>query len=538
MLTVNKKSIVEKKADFEKAGVSVPLFDVEAVAKKTRDAPVWAHIGPGNLFRAFHAVLQQTLLEKGLSDKGVVAIAPIFYEETKKLYDATDNLFVVAVMKADGGLVKKVIGSVTEVVCADTANAPDWKRFNEIFKNPSLQMVTLAITEKGYDFRTMEGAIRPEIVAELDRGPSAPGHVMLKLCAMLFERFKSGAAPIALVSTDNFSHNGDKLKAAMLSIAEEWKKRGNVNDAFLNYVKDKNKVSFPLSMIDKITPQPSARVAKALADAGIGGMEIVSAGGPPNAAFVNTEVSEYLVIEDSFPNGRPPLEKAGVYFTDAETVDKVERMKVCTCLNPLHTALAVFGCVLGFNSISAEMNDEDLKKLVNKIAYDEGLPVVTDPGIVKPANFVKEVLTERLPNPNIPDTPQRIAMDTSQKLSIRFGETIKLYTTRSGLDVKKLTLIPLVQACWCRYLLGLDDNGKPFEISSDPLLSMMQSSLAGIELGKPDSAKGKLKSVLSNEKIFGVDLYKAGLGERVEGYFAELIAGPGAVRKTLHKYVS
>ena len=65
------------------------------------------------------------------------------------------------------------------------------------------------------------------------------------------------------------------------------------------------------------------------------------------APFVNAEETEYLVIEDKFPNGRPALEKGGIIFTDKETVDKVERMKVCTCLNPLHTALAVYGCVLG-----------------------------------------------------------------------------------------------------------------------------------------------------------------------------------------------
>ena len=73
------------------------------------------------------------------------------------------------------------------------------------------------------------------------------------------------------------------------------------------------------------------------------------------APFVNAEETEYLVIEDKFPNGRPELEKGGLIFTTRETVDKVEKMKVCTCLNPLHTALAVFGCLLDYNLISAEM---------------------------------------------------------------------------------------------------------------------------------------------------------------------------------------
>ena len=86
-------------------------------------------------------------------------------------------------------------------------------------------------------------------------------------------------------------------------------------------------------------------------------------------------------------------------------------MKVCTCLNPLHTALAVFGCLLGFEKISDEMQDEDLRRMVEIIGYREGLPVVTDPGIIKPQDFIDTVVKVRIPNPFIPDTPQRIATD-------------------------------------------------------------------------------------------------------------------------------
>lgn len=121
------------------------------------------------------------------------------------------------------------------------------------------------------------------------------------------------------------------------------------------------------------------------------------------------------MIEDSFPNGRPPLEKAGVYFTNRQTVENSERMKVQTCLNPLHTALAIFGCLLGYKTIYEEVKDGCLKKLIEKIGYEEGLPVVVDPKIIDPKEYLKEVIEERFPNPYIPDAPQRIATDTSQK---------------------------------------------------------------------------------------------------------------------------
>ena len=178
-------------------------------------------------------------------------------------------------------------------------------------------------------------------------------------------------------------------------------------------------------MIDKITPRPSEDIKRMLDDAGVSGMDLVKT--TKNtfiAPFVNAEGPQYLVIEDSFPNGRPSLEKAGVIFTDRNTVDKVEKMKVGTCLNPLHTALAIFGCLLGYKTIAQEMQDELLKKLVEKIGLEEGMPVVINPGVIDPVDFAKEVIEKRLPNPYIPDTPQRIANDTSQKLKIRFGNTI------------------------------------------------------------------------------------------------------------------
>ena len=259
------------------------------------------------------------------------------------------------------------------------------------------------------------------------------------------------------------------------------------------------------------------------------------------APSVNAEESEYLVIEDKFPNGRPALQKVGVIFTDKETVDKVERMKVCTCLNPLHTALAVYGCILGYEKISDEMKDGELSNLVKKIGYDEGLPVVTDPGVIKPSEFIDTVVNVRIPNVFMPDTPQRIATDTSQKLAIRFGETIKAYEASSDLDVKSLKFIPLVQAGWLRYLMGVNDEGEKFEISPDPLLEKAQGFVNGISLGdagKADEHKAKLLPLLKDKTIFGVDLEEAGLSDLVLNYFEQLIAGKGAVRNTLKKYLA
>ena len=232
-----------------------------------------------------------------------------------------------------------------------------------------------------------------------------------------------------------------------------------------------------------------------------------------------------------------PLEAAGVLFTDRETVDMVEKMKVTTCLNPLHTALAVFGCLLDYKLIAHEMQDKHLRKLVEKIGYVEGMPVVVNPGIIDPKAFIDEVINKRLENPFIPDSPQRIATDTSQKVGIRFGETIKTYASREDLNVEDLKYIPLAIAGWLRYLLGINDKGEKFELSPDPMLEELKEHLEGIEIGNPDSVGSKLKPILSNKKIFGVDLYEVKLAEKIEGYFKEMITGKNAVRNVLAKYL-
>ena len=184
------------------------------------------------------------------------------------------------------------------------------------------------------------------------------------------------------------------------------------------------------------------------------------------------------------------------------------------------------------------MKNPLLKKLVEIIGYKEGLPVVVNPGILDPREFIDTVVNVRVPNPFMPDTPQRIATDTSQKLAIRFGETIKAYQKRPDLDVSDLKLIPLVFAGWLRYLMAVDDKGNTFTVSPDPLLDSVTPYVAGFQLSDAPKDLSVLDPLLQNAKIFGVDLVEAGLADLVKGYFAELSSGTGAVAATLEKYVN
>ena len=524
-------------ATWKANGYELPDYDREKVRSNTMANPTWLHFGAGNIFRGFPAAAMQDLLNSKTYDKGVIVAEGFDYEIIEKAYKPFDDLSLLVLLKSNGSIEKKVIGSVVESLIADSASE-DWKRLGDVFKNPSLQMVSFTITEKGYSLTDSTGNYLGVVVSDFEADMKQPKHIMGKVTALLYERYQSGAAPIAMVSMDNCSHNGDKLYAAVEAYAKAWVKSGVAEEGFLNYITDKKKVSFPWSMIDKITPRPDDTVRKMLSEDGYEDTELIITGkNTYTASFVNAEETEYLVIEDLFPNGRPPFEKAGILFTDRETVDKVEKMKVCTCLNPLHTALAVYGCLLSYQTIWEEMRDAELVKLVNKIGYVEGMPVVVNPGVLDPQDFIKAVLELRLPNPFMPDAPQRIATDTSQKIPIRFGETIKAYAASSTLKVTDLTFIPLAIAGWCRYLLGMDDEGNAFTPSPDPLLEELQEQLKEVKLGDKTLAKDVLKPILSNEKIFAVDLYQVGLGEKIEGMFLELLAGKGAVRNTLKKYL-
>ncbi len=523
---------LKEKESWKKAGIALPDYDISKVHDYTNQNPRWVHFGAGNIFRIFIGSIADALLANGDMQEGIICVETFDFDVVDKIYAPYDNLVLAVTLDSDGTTEKRVLGSLTEALKSISTSMP---RLKEIFAAQSLQMASFTITEKGYALTDSSGKFFPFVQRDIEDGPGKASSAMAVLCALLYHRYQKNAQPLAVVSMDNCSHNGEKLQASVRTIATEWQKKGFVDAAFISYLTDK--ISFPWSMIDKITPRPADCVYKSLKNAGVEDMEpIITSKNTYIAPFVNAERPQYLVIEDDFPNGRPPLEKAGVYMTSRHIVNDVERMKVTTCLNPLHTALAVYGCLLGYTRISAEMKDAELFDLVHTIGLVEGMPVVVDPVILSPKDFVKEVLDVRFPNPFMPDTPQRIATDTSQKVGIRFGETMKAYAAKDG-DASALTAIPLAIAGWCRYLLAVDDAGAAFELSPDPMLDELTQQLKDIKVGEPETYHGQLKPILANTNIFGNDLYHIGVGDKIEKMFIEQITGKGAVRETLYKYL-
>jgi len=526
--------------ELKERGVRLPAYDVAALKQAGVEQPVWIHFGGGNLYRAFHAQIAQDLADKGLLTRGVV-VAETFRPFTlDEVYGPYNYDILQVVMNADGTLAERVLAVTAGGVFANSRRPEDLARAKRYFESPELQLATFTITEKGYGLRDAEGNLLPLVATELEAGPDAAASSMGIVASLLLARFNAGAAPVAMVSTDNFSQNGARFREAILTVANGWLEHGHVMREFVDYVSDEGRVSFPWSMIDRITPNPSPETEEALKQEDWEDLGLVATpSGAHFAGFANTEEAHYLVLEDSFPNGRPALEEGGVIMCDRTTAEKADTMKVTACLNPLHTCLAVYGCLLGYTRIWQEMEDADLVALIKHLGYDEDLPVVVDPKVIDPQAFIAELLEKRLPNKALPDAPQRIATDTSQKVAIRYGHTLAAYAADPALDPSKLTYIPLVIAGWLRYLTGVDDKGEAFTPSPDPLLDQLQVHVAGLRLGEAtaEAVHAAAQPILSNKGIFTVDLYELGLGEKVEGMLLEQLAGPGAVRATIENHI-
>ena len=234
--------------EWEAKGYRLPKFDLNAVREKTFREPTWVHFGGGNIFRAFPAAILNEALNSGKYDRGVIVAETFDFEVIDKAYTPYGNLSLSVSLQSSGTIEKTVIASVTEALKADFA-FPDWQRLVDIFRKPSLQMISFTITEKGY-------TVAP---ADLERGLK-PVLAMGKVAALLYERYQAGELPLTVQSMDNCSHNGDKVKAGIFAYAERWVADGLVPACFLDYLRDEKKITFPWSMIDKITPRPHEKV--------------------------------------------------------------------------------------------------------------------------------------------------------------------------------------------------------------------------------------------------------------------------------------
>lgn len=501
------------------------------IKKHTFEKPCWIHLGSGNIFRSFIAELAQKLIKNKYTDKGIIVADTYDGEIIEKIYKPYDNLFLSCVLNPNGNFDLKLISSVTEAL-APNLNQQDLDRFFYCFTQQSLQIVSLSVTEKAYELYDVNGNFLPWLEQDLNKEFNQVNGILSLLLRALQKRFDAGKFPLTLLAFDNCYHNGDKLKHSIYKLAELFLQKEKITSDFYNWITS-DAVSFPLSMIDKITPHPTLQVQNELIKRGFTDIEIIkTAKNSVIAPFVNSEPAAYLVIEDNFCNGRPDFEKAGVIITSRENVILCENMKIETCLNPLQTALAIFGILFEYKYISDCVSDPLLHKLVVKMV-EEGMAVVQDPHVINPKNFADEVINLRLPNKYIFDQPYRIATDSTNKINIRCGLTIKKYG-KANLNKNDLVAVPLVIAAFIRYLQGTSDVGNKFELASDLKIDYLKH--IGKELNSPKAVQA-LDEILSNEEIIGCNLKNEGMYDTVKDMYLKMQKTHG-IKSTLAQYLS
>ena len=422
----------------------------------------------------------------------------------------------------------KIIGAIDKVLLVDgDTNSLAWAKLLELARDPQVQFATINAPEGAYGVSYTGGEFAEPIyeTVKQDMEKGTVNSDPAKWTAFARERFKAGLK-FAMVSCTNFSENGHYTAATVKMIAKAWEDRGFAPKGFVAYLSDPKRFAFPNCMIDRIAVAPDEKTAEIMAELGI------------KSNLVVTEKARYWAVEDLFPAGRPPFEKAtGVFMEDSwEEIKKYEDMKL-RILNMSHSVIAGLGVLLGYRGpygIYKAMQDPELTTLIKKI-ISFVIQTIDRPKKLDPQAFAQDTF-ERLNNPNIPDDPMRIALNASAKMLPRFLDTY-FAAREKGFSEDELDPVLLPVAGFLRYILGLDDQGEKYELEDDPRKDLLISCGRAAKLGQADSAAA-FKELIALPDVMGKNLYTYGTtGERLEKMVGKMLSRPGAVREILAEMV-
>src|SRR4051812_38607412 len=404
-----------------------------------------AHFGVGNFHRAHQAFYIDLCLSlPGQQDWGIVGIGLSGGERGRKKADqflSQDCLYSLTVAPANGDTSVRVIGAQLDYLLAPEQA----DEVLELLTDPALRIVTLTITEGGYHVDPGSGAFftdHPDVAHDL-AGEGPPRTVFGFVTAALARRRSLGAKPFTVVSCDNLRHNGEVARAAFVGFA-------SALDPELGAWIDSN-VTFPNSLVDRITPSVSAEDAARLN----------AASGLDDQIPVVAEEFSQWVIEDRFTDGRPALQDVGVQFSDQ--VKLWEQVKV-RVLNAGHLTLTYPALLLGYREVAEAMRDHQVPVLLDRFLDTVVLPLLDAPRGVDLVDYKNTVL-ERFSNEAMHDQLTRIASDSASKVTVFLTTTLQQVLER-GTDHR----IPaFILASWSCVLQGKDDDGKTFDVTEPRL---------------------------------------------------------------------
>jgi fructuronate reductase/mannitol 2-dehydrogenase len=439
--------------------VEIPAYD------RRRLRPSIVHLAVGSFHRAHQAVYLDDLAARG-SDWGERGVGLLPQDRAMaEALEPQQGLYTLLVRGAETDTAR-VIGSLLDYVFAPEQT----EQAIAALADPGTQLVTMTITEAGYNVKEATGEFDPTneaIQADL-RNPQRPTTVFGYLAEALNRRRQAGVGPFTLLSCDNIQGNGDITKHAVVAFARLR------DDALARWIEEQ--VAFPNSMVDRITPQTTDAERELVArDFGIA-----------DRWPVVTEPFRQWVVQDEFCNGRPALEEAGAQMVS--DVHPFETMKL-RLLNASHSAMGYLGYVAGYRTADAVMADPLFRELVERQMREEVaplLPPVPDTDL----DAYQRTLIERFSNPKIGDQLARICLDGSSKVP-KFLLPALHAAVKTDAPHRCLTL---ALAGWLRYLTGVDDNGERFELQ-DARAPVLQPIAVG--------AREDPRPLLSRRDLFG-----------------------------------
>ena len=407
------------------------------------------HVGVGGFHRAHQAMYLDRLLATGVTDWAVVGVGVL--PDDVRMRDALggqDHLYTLVEKHPDGGRVARVVGSIVEVLWAPE----DVEAVVERMALATTRVVSLTITEGGYGLDPVTGGFAPTPEMLQDLAGSGPlSTVFAIITDALARRRARGIGPFTIMSCDNIQGNGAVARRAFTSFAR-------LRDEDLGTWIEEN-VSFPSSMVDRITPATTDADRAAVAESF----------GVEDRWPVVCEPFVQWVLEDDFCAGRPELERVGVQLVP--DVHPYELMKL-RLLNAGHQALAYLGFLLGYDYVHEAARDPHLVALLRRYWAEEARATLAPvPGVDLDA--YTETLLERFGNPHVADTLTRICADTSDRIPVFLLPVVRDNLAAGG----SVHLAALVVASWTRYAEGIDEQGSPITVI-DPLRADLMPAAA------------------------------------------------------------
>lgn len=405
-------------------------------------SPGIAHIGVGNFHRAHQALVIDDLAAVGLaSDWGILGIAMLPSDEPlARGMQKQDGLYTLVEKHADGTWDYRIIGSIRDVVFAPD----DPEAAMQALTDPRIRIVSLTITEGGYNFDRLTGEFMldtPAVAADVS-SDEPPSTVFGLVCAALEARRDRGIPAFTVMSCDNIQHNGDVAKEMFTAFARAR------NPELAEWIHDN--VAFPNSMVDRITPVTTDE------DRGVVSVAI----GLDDECPVLCEPFFQWVVEDNFPAGRPPWEQARVQVTS--DVSPYEKMKL-RLLNASHQGLAYFAYLMGYRYVHDAARDPLMAKFLRRYMDEEATPTL-DPLVGVDLEAYKAELIERFANPEVKDTVARLAAESSDRIPKWLLPVVRGRLEQGG----TVDLSAAIVASWARYAEGVDEHGEFIDVV-DPL---------------------------------------------------------------------